>query len=340
MAEGSLLPPGAGAVPLLTLAAYGHPEVEVRREALGALMRWHRDSAPRYARRRLAAVLDGEEGTQLEPFFLNRRDRLVAGFLLGAAFSEREGHTRFRVVSRGSLSPRGGLVVTRSLGSFYAERRPGGRQVRVSERIGFFAPRQLPLEGGQLSLPSPRALAAIDGKALTLRVEGLVPGFLSGGSGAGGAASGSGQSGAGGGAGSEVWERLSRHSRILSGGGQIPWAMLRVDWEAGGGTLTLRTTRSEAMVRLSALMARRAVVALSAGAEGAAPRFLMALEPLRSEWTELRCLRSFPDDVTPAWMRFPTTSPPEVGPALQLALARWVGVLDAWIDNDRLEELL
>lgn len=346
MGEGSYrgagppLPRGAGAVPLLTLAAYGHPEVDVRRQALGALMRWYGESAPRYTRRELAAVLTAEEGTELEPFSLSRRDRLVAGFFLGAAFSDREGHTRFRVVSRSSLSPLGGLVVTRRLGSFYVERRPGGRQVKVSERVGFFAPRQLPLEGGRLVLPRPRTVAVIDGRALSLRVEGLAPGFLDGGPGAGSGKQDTGGSGVDGGSGSEVWERLRRHSRILGGDAQIPWGMIRVDWDAGGHTLTLRTTRSEAMVRLSALMARGSVMALAAGPEGEAPRFLVGLEPLRTERTELRCVRTFPDDVTPAWMRFPTTSPPEVKPKLRMALARWVGVLHTWIDDERPEELL
>jgi hypothetical protein len=90
------------------------------------------------------ALLTGSLGTPLEPFVIDRDDLRAAVILVRRALSVAEGRFRFRVASAEGLGPEGGIVVTRNLRTYVAERFARGARP-TSPTCGFIAPAMRPI---------------------------------------------------------------------------------------------------------------------------------------------------------------------------------------------------
>jgi hypothetical protein len=132
-----------GVLTVCLLAATRHPDLALRRALLSALEVWVESLEPLHETEAVMNVLRRESGTQLEPFSLEQEHERVAALLVRAAFSRKVDLYRFRMVSQLSLGNQGGLVLTRQLNHFYAERFACGRHAgRFIEP--YFAPAGMP----------------------------------------------------------------------------------------------------------------------------------------------------------------------------------------------------
>ena len=309
-------------LPLLVLAALEHPEEAVRTPVRSLLRDWLRATEPIHTRREIVQALRQRNGTPVEPFVLSRRGRLVATLLAQAAFSEREGQTRFRVVSGDSLSTKGGVVLTNNLASFLVERFKRGRQIDVSESIGFMAPALMPTAQSIADTPPCRVGIRIDDEGIQIRVHHLprLPGDTRP---------------------PGEWARdLTLHSAVRGGGPFVFEAEMRLDPKPSLFGFILRTTRTEALLRLSALMARNAVILLSSSDDGSNPTVAFRLRPLDRDAMLLPSVVVLPPSAAEGWMRFPTHHPPSLPLELRVAISRWIGPIQPWVDEPLLEALL
>ena len=129
-----------GPLPLVLLAAKGHPDCKFREHLWVVLNSWLDSQSPRLSRDLVENLLNGEKGTFIEPFMLNSEDMRIAVFLVMLALSNGSHATRFRICSADTVGSSGGLVITQSGASFYSERHVFGKNHLINSNMLFFAP--------------------------------------------------------------------------------------------------------------------------------------------------------------------------------------------------------
>jgi hypothetical protein len=306
-------------ISLLLLAAVQHPEGEVRRRIRKSLEAWVEEARPRYTSHQIAALLQSQEGTAIEPFVLNRRDRYLAVLLTRLAFSERYHRTRFRVVSRETMGTEGGLMLTNHLRAFYIERYVKGYRRRTPDHFGFVAPAEMPTGERVASWTRTEAEAGIDQRGLYIRVGpfdwtkemGVEPHRL-------------------------LW-LLMQHS-FLKGNAILPLNRgfnLVVD----RNQLWVRTLGSESMLQLSAHMSQGSLLALAVSSTDVRARVFIRLQPLDRERIDLSCIASGTGSL-PQWVSVEAERSPAISRDLRVSVARWFRPHESWIDPELLQELL
>lgn len=125
-------------------SGFYHPDLEVRHGLRRLLDAWLDSLHDTPSTDEVRRVILSERGTTIEPFILDETDLDCAVFLIRAAFSKELGQNRFRLVSRDTIGRDGGLVITRSLASYYVKRHPHN-QCRGQPLSGWsFAPAIIP----------------------------------------------------------------------------------------------------------------------------------------------------------------------------------------------------
>lgn len=117
-----------------------HPNASIRTQCESIL--WQVANAHHAARRTsdVVAVLEAAKGTALEPFVLSVEDKPWVALLASITLTGPIDAYRFRIVSRDSLNDKGGLVLTKRLRQYFAERYVHGRHQSVPSTGGFVAP--------------------------------------------------------------------------------------------------------------------------------------------------------------------------------------------------------
>jgi len=101
---------------LIVAAAFYHPDKKLRGTLQDKLKKQFK------IKKEIRDLLNNEKGTEIEPFRLTAEDIDCAVALGSIAFSGLGDQTRFRVVSKDTVGPNGGLVITSNLKSFYLKR--------------------------------------------------------------------------------------------------------------------------------------------------------------------------------------------------------------------------
>ncbi len=141
---------------LVVAGGFYHPDADARQLLRRLLDSWLSHLGETPPDDEVREIISSESGTVIEPFSLTSTDLDCAVFLARAAFSEKGAQTRFRVASRGTIGPDGGLVITNNLQSYYAERYIHGEH-RSQPRKGWaFVPAAVPEAGSDC----PRMVAA------------------------------------------------------------------------------------------------------------------------------------------------------------------------------------
>jgi hypothetical protein len=273
-----------GPLPLVLLAARGHPNADFRAQLWSRLDGWLAEQSPRSSKIAMEALISQERGTFLEPFRLDAEDLRIATFLARLALSEKSPVSRFRIASADTTGDAGGLVVTRSGKSFYSERYALGANHLVNSNLRYFAPSMLVVgpvastAGGKL-----HATMRSDEKGLYLDVPvsvaqrvgwAQVPSELK-----------------------ALCSSLLKNSVI--GPKLLPIASLKADVSATEAGLCLSVTASEALIRFSGhvvlgnLMWLKAdnrfeiAVELPKTAEGPAPITIVASDTFARDWMDV-----------------------------------------------------
>jgi hypothetical protein len=305
-------------LPLILLAARQHPDADLRLRLTACIEDHLSDSGPRYSEAEVAEALGGINGTPIEPFTLSQEDRFLTTPLVRLAFSSRYQRTRFRVVSRDTIGPEGGAVLTNNLRHHYVERYARGRWRQTKKDFWFVAPAEVP------PLTTPGTPASVALEATCLVSESGVTIYLDADWPPDNIHSPS------------VGQGLNRHSRFLPSESTLQSAGLSV--AATGRRLTISTRGPEAIFRLSALMQQRAIMVIDEGGEGGGlGRVFIGLVPLESDEMRLRALLTFGRSWAERWVNIDPAHSLPLSLADRLAIAAWYRPHDSWIDDEFME---
>lgn len=303
--------------PLVLAAAYHHPDPALReglRARIDALIEACR---PRYDAATVGAALRDQRGTVLEPFDLDETDLAIAVAIGRLGFSDRIGLTRLRVVSRETLGTAGGFVLTDNLRGYYVERYALGRHRHEPSTGWFVAPAVIPRAArGTSDIGRGRATLILDAAGLRLRVpwpgdDASLPALA---------------------------RAVQLHSAVVGSGQTFIALGLRVDGVPGG--LEVRAGSPEAIMRLTALCARGAVLALdSAPRLPERPRAFVRLAEPEERPVALPTVATVTATAPYAWVNAAPPPRIETTRAERLAIARWTSPHDSWV-GDLFEELL
>lgn len=278
-----------GPLPLVLLAAKGHPEIKFRQHLWSVLDSWLEGQSPRFTEKFIENKLNAETGTFIEPFRLYAEDVRIAVFLVRLALSDGSPASRFRIGSADAVGNSGGLVITRSGASFYSERHALGRNHLINSNMRFFAP-EISVAGPRGSQNKEQISANMrsdeNGLYLDLPAEPLQSiGWMS--------------------AKSEhhlksLVAPLLKNSVI--GPKLLPLAALKVDISASNDGVCIAVTKPEALIRFSGYIVQGDLVQLKANnnfeiavelpktAEGPAPITIVAGDNFAAEWMNVEGL--------------------------------------------------
>lgn len=123
---------------LILTSAFYFPDEDIRRGLREKVDRWIEQQEPLHEQEEVASAIFAHQGTPLEPLVLKPEDVQLAAALVRLSFSGRSKASRFRIVSRSSMDRKGGLIVTRSLNAYYAERFPMGKNPQRNHHCDYF----------------------------------------------------------------------------------------------------------------------------------------------------------------------------------------------------------
>lgn len=156
-----------GPLPLILFAALDYPSQDESRLIWNQLEKWLATLGTNFSSEDVSKIFNEVEGTELEPFFLDKKNEQVANFLVRLAFSRAVNLNRFRVVSQDSFGNSGGLVFLSNGKYFYSERFAFGKNRLEKSNLKFYSPNTKPI------IPS-RELFELDSNA---QVSALDDGF-------------------------------------------------------------------------------------------------------------------------------------------------------------------
>ena len=157
---------------LILTSAFYHPDGELRKRLRALSDQWVEALKPLFSDGEIREIIARENGTPLEPFVLEKSDQDIAVRMARAAFSEKGGGHRFRVVSRETIGFKGGLVITDNLKHYYAERYARGKYPR-NPKAGFsFFPAYTPSSTHSflVRLQKSQAVAEVDENGFNIRL--------------------------------------------------------------------------------------------------------------------------------------------------------------------------
>jgi hypothetical protein len=299
----------ADALPLVLLAAVGHPDPAVRARVntrlttpLPGLEHWHTDEAVR-------DFLLRQHGTPLEPFVLDSLSLEIAVHLFRLVFIRKSPERTLRISSCGTFDDSRGLVVNGRLRTLYLERFAyGRRRLRrppschfvagmVSERLARFGRRE----------PLVRAKCQA-GTGYRLRLEGELP-----------------------------WpDDAALQARLDGTLDDLGRQGFRLEMKKG--VLHFRPESPEALIRFSALLARGERLVFRGTAPTASGRVVVPLRPFEADAAELPAVAGYGS--AEGWLGGAAAPLPELDEGDRHAIARWGYAPESWLDGPLLEALL
>jgi hypothetical protein len=335
----------ADTLPLVLLAALGHPDSALRNRLLQRLDLAIEARQPLHSEQRARIFLTSQPGSDFEPFYLDRM-ALEAGVrvirLLFTRKTRRVSKRMLRIVSCAALDERGGLVVNQDLKSLYLEH-------------SLPRPKNCESQRRQRRMEQPEYHGCLVHKARRRFQKGLHHSAVLV---SGGISQRLGQ----------LWmgRRAIQAECQVEGGfrlqlrGDLPWPLeprtcQRLDAGSTLGThqgltalglaaktepeeLSLHTTSPEAVIRFSACLARGERLVLRDSRDGSAGRIVILLHDFDGERTRFPAVVGYSGAET--WLR----SLPEIALPVtddeRLAIARWAYPPDVWLTNELLEKLV
>jgi hypothetical protein len=269
---------------LLVACAFYHPQVADRRLIRAVIDDWLCGLGPIYSEAEIRSAILACSGTNLEPFVLTREDLDCSVFLTRAAFSDKGGQTRLRIVSRETIGTNGGLVLTKGLKSFYVERYVHAKS-RSQPKLGWkFFPSLIPEKDEPRLKPVKTVLHSdSNGFRIVIRLpETPVEGAL-------------------------LARKLQQHSHIS--GQRQPLSQLGLRVECHGREIHILSGSPESMIRLMAQMAAQTTLDLHGDAKDAEiSRILIMLASPSDEPIQLRTVLAS----TPNYSNWLTANVPTV----------------------------
>lgn len=309
---------------LLATGAFYHPTKDVRIALREDLENWIEELGPVHDRNAVMDVLSACMGTPLEPFRLDAVDMECAAALISIAFSERVGASRFRITSRDTIGDEGGLIVTKSLRSYFAERYLHGKHPQRSHQCGFFVPGYLPSPDLPMEGKGYQASATLEiddeGMEVWVRPPDLFVHSI---------------------AGrppemewSQLIEQIGRHS--VMEGFDRPLSSIGLRFLGNSEGIRLRTGSPESCIQFATLLQRNPVLIVRIDAEGArAPVYHVPLSPPgEGDSLSLPAFFASGSDRTDwLWLDSGMLPPLQINPQLKLAMSRWLLPHTAWIED-------
>jgi hypothetical protein len=309
-------------------AAEFHPDLSLRERLVWSIDEWVVKCGPHHSAEDLRSLLLAQRGTVIEPFVLSAASVDSAIRLARAAFSDAHECTRFRVVSEETLGNHGGCVLTAAGHAYLSERYALGKTKADVPSAWFLAPKVHPSAATLAKRRRQRSLAHCEvlSGGLQIKVGPTAAKALCG-----------------------FEPRSGRHrqsvenaiaSESVVGKEGITLASLGCRIERVGDGLVVRPTSPEATLRLSAHMAQREILILSGSNGEHGARMFVRLQSPSGPRTELQAISSLAPEVFSAWMSCSPSTVPDLDAADRMAIARWVGPLNSWVEEDFLEALL
>lgn len=307
---------------------------------LSRLEDWVQALEPQYSEQDVRQALSGISGTMLEPFCLDTPSLDAAVLLLRVAFSKTCMVTRARLVSQETIGIGGGAVFTSNLKSFYAERYALGANRSHTKSRWFFAPAVMQDILGQSgdAAKNRRATISLQETGIQIAVQ-----WFRGDSDEGGVQrrrfgwkDGKLQSYDVDGSPPSLQQQLQTNSTVLKSGTTLERAGLKLRFSRDN--LLIEPGSAEASIRLMALCAQEAVLALDPG-EGMSGqrRTMVRLRlPVAGEILPLPTLATISSQVCRQWLV--ADLPPGIpGPGLTIeekkALAACFPVPEHWYEH-------
>lgn len=153
-----------GSLPLILFAALDYPNQDEQQMIWTQLETWLKTLDTSFSPEDVSYILENVHGTNLEPFYLDEKNKKVANFLVRLAFSKTVNLNRFRIVSQDSVGNSGGLVFLRNGKHFYSERFAYGENRLEKSNLKFYSPSTKPIVPGRelLELYSNARVTALD----------------------------------------------------------------------------------------------------------------------------------------------------------------------------------
>jgi hypothetical protein len=239
-------------------------------------------------------------------------DEDMAVRMARAAFSEKGGGHRFRVVSRETIGYKGGLVITDNLKHYYAERYARGKYRRNPKAGLSFYPACAPSSSDcfLVRLQKSRAVAEVDETGFNIKISRPYDNIDDG----------------------LAARALQRNSRLLPSEKSFDQVGLRVDVSKKG--IEVRTGSPESQIKIAAHMMNHDVLRLSFGGDyQEAPEAHIVLDLPEENKTDLKTVFMTSEK---AWQWvgnafFP--SPIPVSTEDKLAMCKWLPPHHTWIDD-------
>jgi hypothetical protein len=290
---------------LAIAAGFYHPDPAARSQVRSQLDKWLTGLGPTPEPEAVHQAIALQKGTVIEPFILTAEDLECAIFLVRAAFSERGGQYRVRIVSRDTIGEDGGLVLTRKLQSYYVERYAHGMNRSQPGTGHVFLPTHVP---SQAHAPGTATLLSEDNG---FRVVVPYP--------------------------DPITEKTAVLARKLQQGSGIAGApesfdRLGLRVEIRNREIHVLSGSPESMIRLLAHLADRGTLVLQQSGESTdRPVFRIALDIPGEEPVSLRAMASATPVYT-SWFHGQVSAPLFLEPAHQLMVSRWLRPSATWLD--------
>lgn len=244
---------------LILQAAFYHPNLVERAALHQWITDWTASLKPRFSEEEIRGALVNEQGTEVEPFALDPQDLEIATLAIRIAFSAGLQCTRFRVVGSETIGIAGGLVLTDQLKGYYVQRVAWAKHRTTPWNTSFVAPAVL--QQVSTTLARHIALGTVGSAGWELRIPGTCWGEIT----------------------STDALQLTLSAVDSESTGEQARRALKVGWS--DGTVRIRASDAESLMRLTALAEDRAMLALSGKRLSAVTRVIVCLAPLEEEQT-------------------------------------------------------
>lgn len=322
-------PPGAAGWPAsgLPLAIWGarhHPDALARRTIAVALARWAGLEPEALQANDTRWSLPRVRPQVVAPVVVEPPDRADAAALARLLFSSRIAGSRLRVASRDALLGQYGLTVT-ATGRGYVSPRDLHRVPRRAEQaVAYLQPRALTGALDHLSTtgrPAAHVSSSVSSTGVSVTARGVRWPET----------------------GSALAAQLEQSSSVRTKEGRpLSFAQLGLVVRVERGAVQVRPRTGEATIKLTALMARGALLTITPGPreDGAPVRLVARLAPPASRGTRLAAVASDAVPEVDAWLRIRWPGEPTLPLDLRVLLARHLPVHDTWLDSKLIDAML